>query len=75
MERTLMPIGVASINLTCRICSLKSRYMAGKFFPGYFSFKPGIRLSRISVVLPEPDTPVITVSLPCGISTSNGFTV
>ena len=36
---------------------------------------PGTKLSRISVVLPEPDTPVTTVSRPLGISTFKGFTV
>ena len=37
--------------------------------------RPGTRLSRIRVVLPDPDTPVTTVSRPLGRSTSRGFTV
>ena len=37
--------------------------------------RAGARLSRISVVFPEPDTPVTTVSRPLGMSTSRGFTV
>ena len=35
----------------------------------------GIRLSKTKVVLPDPDTPVITVNLPLGISTFSGLTV
>ena len=37
--------------------------------------RPGIRLSRMSVVLPEPETPVTTESLPFGKRTVRGFTV
>ena len=39
------------------------------------AFSPGARLSSTSVVLPEPDTPVTTVSRPLGRRTSSGFTV
>ena len=37
--------------------------------------RAGMRLSSTMVVLPEPDTPVTTVSRPFGISTSSGLTV
>ena|GEM_PF-4206386 len=35
----------------------------------------GIRLSKISVVLPEPETPVTAISRPLGMSKSRAWTV
>ena len=43
--------------------------------PAVCAASAGTRLSRISVVLPEPDTPVTTVSRPLGMSTFSGLTV
>ena len=69
-------MGVASMSFTCSMPSASmERTCSGSFFPRISDSSPGIRLSRISVVLPEPDTPVTTVSFPFGISTSRGFTV
>ena len=48
---------------------------SGSFFPFMAASSAGIRLSRIKVVLPEPDTPVTAVILPLGILTANGWTV
>ena len=48
---------------------------SGSLRPAMRASRPGIRLSRIRVVLPDPDTPVTTVSRPLGMSTSRGFTV
>ena len=71
-----MPMGVASISLTCRIPSASiARMCAGSASPLIFAFSAGTRLYSTIVVFPEPDTPVTTVSRPFGISTSNGFTV
>ena len=47
----------------------------GSGLPAVCAASAGTRLSRISVVLPEPDTPVTTVSRPLGMSTSSGLTV
>ena len=71
-----MPIGVASISFTLRMpsaCTLST--CSGSFCPLVAAASPGTRLSKISVVLPLPLTPVTTVSLPLGISTASGFTV
>ena len=51
------------------------RTCAGSACPRMVACKPGIRLSSTIVVLPEPETPVTTVSLPFGILTINGLTV
>lgn len=48
---------------------------SGNLPPEISASSAGTRLSRISVVFPEPDAPVMTVSLPFGMSTSNGLTV
>ena len=52
-----------------------ARTWSGSLRPAMRASRPGIRLSRIRVVLPDPDTPVTTVSRPLGMSTSRGFTV
>ena len=71
-----MPMGVASISFTCAISSASTLFTcAGRAVPFTFACKAGIRLSSTSVVLPEPDTPVTTVSRPLGSSSSSGFTV
>ena len=71
-----MPMGVASMSLTCAMPSASTaRIWAGSALPLIFACSAGIRLSSTMVVLPEPDTPVTTVSRPFGISTSRGFTV
>ena len=71
-----MPIGVASISLICPMPGASiERTWSGSFLPASDDESAGTRLSRISVVLPEPDTPVTTVSFPFGMSTSSGFTV
>lgn len=49
--------------------------MFRKLFPFMAASSAGIRLSRIKVVLPEPDTPVTAVILPLGILTASGWTV
>ena len=71
-----MPIGVASISLTCSIpgASIAVTW-TGSVSPRMEACKAGIRLSRIRVVLPDPDTPVTAVSRPFGIFTVSGFTV
>ena len=53
----------------------RSLTWAGRGRPAVRASRAGTRLSRIRVVLPEPDTPVTTVSRPLGMSTSRGFTV
>ena len=71
-----MPMGVASMSLTCAIPSASiERIWAGSALPLMTASSAGTRLSSTIVVLPEPDTPVTTVSRPLGISTSSGFTV
>ena len=72
----LIPIGDASISFTWEIPSAETFFTcSGNVSPFSAASSPGIRLSSTIVVLPEPDTPVTTVSLPFGISTSRGFTV
>ena len=76
VERTLIPIGVASMSFTWSMPSALTDFTcAGSFSPRICAESAGIRLSRMSVVLPEPETPVTTVRRPFGISTSSGFTV
>ena len=76
MERTLMPMGVASISLIRVIPGASAdRTWPGSGRPAVAASRPGIRLSKIRVVLPEPETPVTAVSFPLGMSTSSGFTV
>ena len=71
-----MPMGVASMSLTWAMPAASTvRMCAGSGLPLIFASSAGIRLSSTMVVLPEPDTPVTTVSRPLGISTSKGFTV
>ena len=71
-----MPIGEASISFTCRIPGAwRSAHGSGSLFPRMKASRPGIRLSSIRVVLPDPETPVTAVSLPFGISVSSDFTV
>ena len=76
VERTLMPMGEASISFTCRMPSASiPATCSGSFAPAVFAASPGTRLSSTIVVFPDPDTPVTTVSLPFGMLTSSGFTV
>ena len=71
-----MPIGVASISFTCEIpAGSTERTWAGRGAFAIAASIPGTRLSRMSVVFPEPETPVTTVRRPLGIFTSSGFTV
>ena len=71
-----MPMGVASMSFTCSMPSARmSVTWSGIRFPRVNASNAGTRLSKIRVVLPDPETPVTTVSRPLGISTSNGFTV
>ena len=60
-------MGVASMSLTCSMPSAVTALTWDGNARGTGS-RAGTRLSRISVVLPEPDTPVTTVSLPWGFS-------
>ena len=76
MERTLMPIGVASMSFTCAMPGASIFFTwAGSFLPASFASNPGIRLSSTMVVLPDPETPVTTVRAPFGKETLRGFTV
>ena len=71
-----MPMGVASMSFTRSMPSAVTwRTWGGMGLPAVRASSPGTRLSRIRVVLPEPETPVTTVSRPLGRSTSKGFTV
>ena len=71
-----MPIGVASMSFTCPIpTACTSLTWAGRAAPLVLAASAGTRLSKINVVLPDPDTPVTTVRRPFGISTSSGLTV
>ena len=71
-----MPIGVASISLTCLMPSASiDRMWGGTILAPQSASSAGTRLSRISVVLPDPDTPVITVSAVFGMRTESGKTV
>lgn len=49
--------------------------MCREALPFIFASSAGTRLSSTIVVLPEPDTPVTTVSRPLGMSSSKGLTV
>ena len=76
MERTLMPMGVASMSFTCAMPSASTAFTCpGRAVPFTLACSAGMRLSRMRVVLPLPDTPVTTVSRPLGRSSSSGFTV
>ncbi len=76
MDRTLMPMGEASISFTWAMPSAVMLFTcAGKCSPFNFASSPGIRLSNTIVVFPDPDTPVTTVSRPLGMSISRDFTV
>ena len=69
-------MGVASMSFTCAMPSaLIARICAGRAAPWMVASSAGTRLSSTMVVLPEPDTPVTTVSRPLGMSTSSGLTV
>ncbi len=71
-----MPMGVASMSLTCRMpAASMPRTCGGRGFPAAAAARAGTRLSRISVVLPEPETPVTTESRPFGNETQSGCTV
>ena len=71
-----MPIGVASTSLACAMPGASTaRTCAGSGRPSIVAASAGTRLSRTSVVLPDPDTPVTTLSRPFGNATSSGFTV
>ena len=71
-----MPMGVASMSFTCRTpAASTAKTCSGSFCSLIAAVRPGTRLSKIRVVLPEPDTPVTAVSRPLGMSTSRGFTV
>ena len=72
----MIPIGVASISLTCRIPSAVTDLICpGSGLLLMTASRAGIRLSRISVVLPEPETPVTAIIRPLGKSASSGLTV
>ena len=68
---TLLPIGVASIKLIffTQLAS-KSIMCLGNLSLFKYDFIAGYNDSRISVVLPLPDTPVIAINLFLGISIS-----
>ena len=51
------------------------RTCIGSFSPFAWAFSAGIRLSRIMVVLPDPETPVTAVRRPRGSFTSRACTV
>ncbi len=71
-----MPMGVASMSFTRWMPGASTAVTcAGSGCPAMTASRPGTRLSRIRVVLPEPDTPVTTVSRPLGMVTARGFTV
>ncbi len=71
-----MPMGVASMSFTCLMPSAVTRFMCSGIRLSFISaLRAGIRLSSISVVFPDPDTPVTAVSLPFGISTVRALTV
>ena len=71
-----MPMGVASISLTRPMPGASTaRTCSGSLAPRMAASSAGIRLSKISVVLPEPETPVTTVKRPLGMRTSSGLTV
>ena len=71
-----MPMGVASMSLTRAMPGASTLCTcAGSGCPAAAACKAGTRLSKISVVLPEPDTPVTTVSRPLGSAASSGCTV
>ena len=71
-----MPMGVASMSFTRPMPGADtSSTWAGRGCFWIAASRAGTRLSRISVVLPEPETPVTTVSRPLGMSASRGFTV
>ena len=76
VERTFIPMGVASMSFTWSMPSASIEIMcSGIFLPQDLASSAGTRLSSTSVVLPEPETPVTTVSLRLGIFASSGFTV
>ena len=76
MERTLAPIGVASMRFTrASPAASAERTWAGSAPPAMAARRPGMRLSSTSVVLPLPETPVTAVSRPRGTSTASGRTV
>ena len=76
VERTLIPIGVASMSFICDIPShLTSFICSGSLVLLIEAVSAGIKLSNTKVVLPDPETPVTTVNLPFGIFTSIAFTV
>lgn len=77
VERTLSPIGVASTTWTETWSgALRSGTWSGSDDPGRaLACNAGTRDSRARVVLPDPETPVITVNRPTGKSTSSGCTV
>ena len=72
-----MPMGVASMSLTLRDARRVDRRGRGRAGRrrAICASSAGTRLSSTRVVLPEPETPVTTVSRPLGMSTSSGFTV
>ena len=76
MERTLMPMGVASISFTWAMPAASTDCTwGGSGLPLQAASSAGIRLSSTIVVLPEPDTPVTTDSRPFGNDTDRGLTV
>ena len=76
VERTFVPIGVASMTLT-RLTPPASTdsTCSGNGIPDMTAWRAGTKLSNTMVVLPDPDTPVTTVMRPIGISRSRGCTV
>ena len=71
-----MPIGVASISFTRLMPGASTQWTCfGRGLSAIAASSPGTKLSRIRVVLPEPDTPVTTVKRPLGIAVSRGLTV
>ena len=76
VERTLMPMGVASMRFARRMPSASIAVTcSGSVWPVAAAVSAGISVSSTSVVLPEPDTPVTAMSRPLGISIAKGFTV
>ena len=76
VERTFAPMGVASIRFArCRPSASIARTCFGSGSSANRALSAGTRLSSTSVVFPDPETPVMAVSRPRGISTDNGLTV
>ena len=76
MDRTFVPMGAASMRHTRRMPSASTAFTwSGSVPPDTAAVSAGTRLSRMTVVLPEPDTPVTAVSRPFGTASSSAWTV